>query len=297
MTDTTSSPSPPRRRWLTRPAVAIVLIVAAIGAGTAVATVANSNDGNHSVVLVNEQDARALQRAGFSLQRELGDTVDNRNAAAAVSSGCEGCRTVAVALQVVLVESDPSTVVPENLALALNQQCTGCESMAAAYQYVLTTDGIVRFTPEGQQQMSAIEHEISDIAGSSLPFPELEAALDVQVARYWDVVESELVRVGIGHTGTPKKKIDVATEPEACPGEACPPSTASPAPTEPDASASPSGSPGEAAEGCPSHTPSPSASAVDPSASPSPEPCASPTAAASPTPTGDPPDPSVSPSP
>src|SRR5688572_19454266 len=102
MTGPGTEPSATRRHLGRTHLIAGVLLVAAVSAGTAAATVDSSNSGNQSVVLVNQQDGRVLDRVGFSLKRELDDTVDNKNGAAAVSAGCDGCRTVAVAVQVVL---------------------------------------------------------------------------------------------------------------------------------------------------------------------------------------------------
>jgi len=68
------------------------------------------------------------------VKKVTGD-VDNKSTAVAYSS-CTDCRTVAVAVQVVLVSGDPDEVGPQNVSLTLNYDCAECESLAAAYQVV-----------------------------------------------------------------------------------------------------------------------------------------------------------------
>ena len=100
---------------------------------------------NHEVVVINTVDGRAASRAGVGVARVVGEDVHNQNAAAATSS-CNDCRTVAVAAQAVIIQrTDATTIAPKNVAVAINAECVRCETFAAAYQFVFTTDGIVRF--------------------------------------------------------------------------------------------------------------------------------------------------------
>jgi putative peptide zinc metalloprotease protein len=66
-----------------------------------------------------------------------GRAVDHRNEAYALAS-CEGCSTVAVAFQVVLVVGQSDLYAPVNLAGGLNYECTQCQTRAVAVQLVLT---------------------------------------------------------------------------------------------------------------------------------------------------------------
>ena len=76
------------------------------------------------------------------------DLVDESNSALAHST-CDGCRTVGIAFQVVIVQSTPSTVTPENVALAVNEGCTGCSSLAIAHQFVVGKGEPARITSRG----------------------------------------------------------------------------------------------------------------------------------------------------
>lgn len=213
---------------------------------------------NNEVVVLNVTDGSFKNRAGFGTARITGDTVDSQNAAAATSS-CSDCRTVAVAVQVVLVQSNTHTATPNNLAIALNQNCSRCESYAGAFQYVVSTGGLVRFTAEGESRMAAIQNEIRDLAGQRLPFPELDARLGELVDQLWATVDQEMVRLGVGFTATPSARTDIET------ADTAESQSPSPSPTESGSSPTSAGSPS------PSET-----SAPDPSGTPTTTPSDSP---------------------
>jgi hypothetical protein len=56
---------------------------------------------------------------------------------AVAHSTCDGCRSVAASIQVVVVRDKGASVDAGNAALALNEGCTSCESLADAHQVVL----------------------------------------------------------------------------------------------------------------------------------------------------------------
>jgi putative peptide zinc metalloprotease protein len=164
---------------------------------------------NNEVVIVNQTDGRSAERAGFGFARVTGGDVTNTNSAAAVAS-CADCRTIAVAVQAVLVMGDSDNIAPVNQAVAINTGCTRCDTYALAYQYVVSTDGIVRFTSAGQQRLAALRAQVSDLVSSELGFLEMEVEIDALVEQMWQVVDEETVAVGGG--GTPSKSRDVAED-------------------------------------------------------------------------------------
>jgi hypothetical protein len=226
---------------------------------------------NNEVVVQNLVDGRFAHRAGFGMARVTGGDVTNTNSAAAVSS-CSDCRTVAVAVQAVLVMGDSDLIVPRNQAVAINSQCLRCHSYALAYQYVVSTGGMVRFTPEGSQRLAELRAQISSLAAGDLPFLELEARIDALVEQMWAVVDQQVVRVGRQPKGSATKTSDRADD-GAAPSPEESSAAPSPEPTEPDASGG--------SDGADTATPSPT-----PSSSSTPEPSPTPT----PTSSGDPPD-------
>src|SRR5687768_1516845 len=93
-----------------------LLLVLALAAGTmAVPNVVKAQD--NAAVAINNRDGAEIFRLAFHIRRTMQDEVDIDNAAAAVSS-CTDCQTVALAIQVVLILSDPSVVTTDNVAIA-----------------------------------------------------------------------------------------------------------------------------------------------------------------------------------
>jgi hypothetical protein len=73
--------------------------------------------------------------------------LDQANIARVLAS-CEACRTMAIAVQVVLVVADVRVATPINLAEAVNYSRPSCETLAFAYQLVLSTGGEVALTED-----------------------------------------------------------------------------------------------------------------------------------------------------
>ena len=224
---------------------------------------------NNEVVVINRVDGRSAHRAALGVARVTGGEAHNQNAAAATSS-CDDCRTVAVATQIVIIQRTNATeIAPRNYAIALNAGCTRCETFAASYQYVFTTDGLVRFDDGVQQKLAGLQGQIRSVAGNDdLTFPEMEAKIDGLVEQMWALARSELQAVGLQGTGRPSKDTDAKKTGNESP---------SPSPSaEPSESPSPKPSASDGATGAtddPEASPSPSASPeADPAASPSAEP-------------------------
>jgi putative peptide zinc metalloprotease protein len=224
--------------------------------------------GDNTAVVVNTKDGSSKFKISFKILRTSSDTVDNTNAAIAFAS-CEGCETVAIAWQVVLVSSDPSVVSPENYAIALNVECTDCATLASAYQWVLGTDGKVRFTAEGNRAIAQIRRSLQELRRSDLTIVEVQAELDALAEELERILAEELVAAG-----PPEARVEQADDAEGDPDEPSP---------EPEASPTPGASPGATS---PEPTPTAELSPTE-KATPSPEV----TAEASPTPS------STSPSP
>jgi putative peptide zinc metalloprotease protein len=218
---------------------------------------AQDSGGDNTAVAVNTKDGSSIFKLAFGVHRTTSDVIDESNAAVAYAS-CEDCRTIAVAIQVVLVMSDPSVVTPENVALAVNESCVSCETLASAYQYVLGTDGVVRFDAEGNQQLAEIRRALIELSQSadSLTLDEVQAEIDSIVEGLYTVLDDHLIAVG------PAKDADAGVETG-----------------EPQPSATPADDPSPTTAAEPSYSPDPSPSSETGTESPDPEP--SPTSASS----------------
>ena len=217
--------------------------------------------GDNVAVAINTKDGSSRVKVSFRIVRTSADVVDNGNVAVAFAS-CESCRSVAIAVQLVLVGGSPSTVIPENYAIALNVECFDCESLASAYQFVLGTDGNVHFTPEGNRALAEIRNQIRELARSSMEIHEIQAQLDALANELRTVLRDELVAAGA--PGVEVQEVEEGATPTPSPSVSSSP-TAEPTPT-------PTPSQSETPE--PSPSPSPEVSTT-PSATPSPTPSAS----------------------
>lgn len=186
------------RRLATLPLIAVMLVGAAPQAFAAA---------DNAVVAINTKDDTFVWRQGFKITRSNGDTVDESNGAAAVSS-CERCRTAAVAFQVVLATGTASTVTPTNLAVAINQECLSCGTYAGAFQVAITTHTQVHFTEPGNERIDQIRSDLQTLIAGATFTNDLDEihAFDLQVEALYDqlvaVVYAEMVAAGGGTLAT-----------------------------------------------------------------------------------------------
>lgn len=140
------------------------LLAAAVTAAVlAVAPAVSAQSQDNTAAVSNTTDGRSVFKLAFSVKKVTGD-VDAQNTAAAYSS-CEDCRTVAVAIQVVLVSGDVGTVTPENEAVAVNLACTECETLARAIQFVFGDGEELEFTKEGKARLHDLKKQLQNLKG------------------------------------------------------------------------------------------------------------------------------------
>ncbi len=180
--------------WLT--------ILLALGLALAQPALAHAQDDDEGIrpednlaLAINTRDGSSLFRFAFEIRRVAGEVVDNQNVAVAYSS-CTGCRTLAIAIQIVIVTGSPSIVTPVNAAVAVNENCTLCETFASAYQFVIGGSGPLRLTGEGQSRIRAIANEVRRLGRSDLPIEEIQARLDELMAELKHVLQTQLVPAG-----------------------------------------------------------------------------------------------------
>lgn len=150
---------------------------------------------DNAAVAVNTKDGTTVFKVAFAIRHVMSDVVTETNAAVAYNS-CADCASVAIAFEIVLVESDASVVSPTNIAIAYNQDCTTCVAVAEAYQFVLGTGGVVHFDAEGNKILSEIRRELHSLKKQDLTLEQLQAMLDDIAARMADVLQNHLVAVG-----------------------------------------------------------------------------------------------------
>jgi putative peptide zinc metalloprotease protein len=183
-----------KRRLLT------ILLAALLGVGLAAATPAPALAGDNAAIAVNTKDGTTVFKVAFAIRHVMQDVVDETNGAVAYAS-CTDCTAVAIAFEIVLIESDASVVTPTNIAIAFNENCEMCVAVAEAYQFVLGTGGAVHFDSEGNRILSEIRRELHSLRKEDLTLDQLQARLDSMAARIRDVLQNHLVP-----SGPPKDK-------------------------------------------------------------------------------------------
>jgi putative peptide zinc metalloprotease protein len=172
-----------------------ILIAALVASGVSAARPAFATAGDNAAIAVNTKDGTTVFKVAFAIRHVMKGVVDQTNAAVAYAS-CTECATVAIAFEIVLVESNPTVVTPTNLAIAFNENCTTCVAVAEAYQFVLGTGGAVHFDSEGNQILAQIRKELHSLKKEDLTIDQLQAKLDDIAARIADVLANHLVPVG-----------------------------------------------------------------------------------------------------
>ena len=178
-----------KRRLLT------ILLAALLGLGLSAGqpTLAHAQD--NAAIAVNTKDGTTVFKVAFAIRQVMNGVVDQTNAAVAYAS-CTDCASVAIAFEIVLVESNPTVVTPTNLAIAFNENCSTCVAVAEAYQFVLGTGGLVHFDSEGNRILAEIRRELHALRKEDLTIDQLQARLDSIAARIRDVLANHLVPVG-----------------------------------------------------------------------------------------------------
>jgi putative peptide zinc metalloprotease protein len=169
----------------------LILVAALVAAVTFSALPSAAQAGDNAAIAINTKDGSSVFKLAFAIRRVAGDVVDETNGAVAYAS-CTSCQTTAIAIEIVLVTGDPSTVTPTNVAVAVNESCNLCDTFASAYQFVVSVDGPVHFTPEGLHELRDIRKELRDLKG--LSNDEIRARLPGLMARLKTVLQTQLVR-------------------------------------------------------------------------------------------------------
>jgi putative peptide zinc metalloprotease protein len=175
--------------------IALVLVTAALLFAVAGAGATPAGGQDNAAVAINTKDGTDIFKLAFKIARVNQEIVDQSNGAVAFNN-CEECQSIAVAIQIVLIFSDPDVVSSTNLALAYNYECDACVAFASAYQWLLTTGGPVHLTAEGNARIAAIRRRLHELANSDLTLEQLLAELKEIKAEIADILATELEPAG-----------------------------------------------------------------------------------------------------
>jgi len=167
-----------------------LLLLAVLAPALVLAAPALAQTQDNSAVAVNTKDGKSVFKLAFSVKTVTGD-VDSTNTAVAYSS-CADCKTVAAAIQVVLVSGDVGSATPQNVAIAINYDCTECDTLAAAFQFVYGDGQELEFTKEGKAQLHDLKKRFQDLKGrDDLTLAELAREINLIAQEVAVVVTTE----------------------------------------------------------------------------------------------------------
>jgi hypothetical protein len=170
--------------------LACFIAVAVLGAAPASADGLRWGHTNYVAAENSDSTSPVVQAyTAFALD-QAGSSVTDTNVAYAHSFDCTGCHSVAVAIQVVVVEGSPSNYQPQNGAVAINDNCQSCQTFAYAHQYVIQTP-VVHVTKVDNgtiEQVLSIQSQISQVAHSSVDFATMSSQLDQLSLNLYNVV-------------------------------------------------------------------------------------------------------------
>lgn len=212
---------------------------------------------NH-VEVINKKDGKLRLKASLQLNRITGSRVEPSNLAVAYAS-CTDCQTIAIALQINLVNRNPSYIAPENYAVAVNYECTNCYTVARAIQYTIGVDDPNHVPEDVEDLLEELDEELRSIQKEKgLSIEEIDQRINAVIEQFRALAESlresrdeSLDDTTPGATPVPD---DGTPTPDGSP---TPTTSSTPASVTPSPSASPTAVPTE-----PSGTPSPAATAT-----------------------------------
>jgi putative peptide zinc metalloprotease protein len=102
--------------------------------------------------------------------------VDVSNEAEAVSTTCTGCRSIAIAFQIVTDATVPKHVHADNYATAVNTDCAQCQTLGVAYQFIVAKPTLLDFND--LVRLYQIDYKLHLLRWSDAPAKELAGQID-----------------------------------------------------------------------------------------------------------------------
>jgi uncharacterized membrane protein len=103
---------------------------------------------------------------------------------------------VAVAMQVIVVESNPHDFEPANAAAAVNTNCISCHSFAFAFQYVVQPGEEVHLDGDAQRQIHDLGERVAQVAEADLSHDDMKAQLQPLFDELVQIVNDNLRAAG-----------------------------------------------------------------------------------------------------
>lgn len=188
--------------------LSLALACGLIVAPPAMADDSGGGGGASNIVIVQNHDVGAWRtRARGTVAHDAGPDAGNPNIAYAYAQ-CQDCRTVAVAVEVVLLAGPVQNFHPTNAAVAVNDQCVRCQTFAYARQVFLAPDHEVVLSDQARQQVDQLDAQLDAVAASNEAFDQMTTDLDGLTQQLVDVVQQDALRAGATTRGDDHREVD-----------------------------------------------------------------------------------------
>ncbi|MFN0090162.1 MAG: hypothetical protein ACKVWR_07840 [Acidimicrobiales bacterium] len=183
------------RRFFRRLAVALAAAAIAVALDPAAARAEPARTHTNHTLALAQPGGDLVVREAWMLRRVSG-RVDAANSAVA-SASCDGCRAVAAAIQIILLERPEAPLQADNLAVAATTGCERCETSAAAHQLIVIGDGVeLQLSRAAQDALRRLRREFAAAARTAASPAELAPAVDAVAERVAAVLAADLRAVG-----------------------------------------------------------------------------------------------------
>lgn len=156
-----------------------MLAAGGIAAALVVATAGSAAAATNTQLVLSTTGAttHTSVHTGFQVNNNVGLVVGDANRAQAASVFCNGCKTVAVAVQIDLASGPVVTVRAINKAIATEYATNLADTCAAAYQFIIAPDQTVSFSDAGKAGIDAVKAAVAAEAASTDDCLTIDAAV------------------------------------------------------------------------------------------------------------------------
>lgn len=148
------------RRALAAAAAVIIGFSTLIAGGTAEAATASNHAYSHATA-----GHRWSFDVAFQTRQVYSDSINAYNVADASSSHCYGCRSVAIAFQIVADGRVPDYTNADNYGSAVNNDCVNCQTLGVAYQFIIAKPLVLTWSD--QMKLWGIDWQLRSLEWSN----------------------------------------------------------------------------------------------------------------------------------
>jgi hypothetical protein len=135
--------------------------------------------------------------ASFQVRQLYSHSINAYNQANAVATRCNGCRSVAIAFQVVADARAADYVNGDNYATAVNTKCDNCQTLGVAYQFIVAKPTVLDWSD--WSKLYRIDYQLQALRWSKAPTSTVAGQVDALAGQVADI----LAHAGSGHAVWP----------------------------------------------------------------------------------------------